>query len=506
MPKFKLYVQNQPMLLPPDIRDFLPKDHIVFLINEVVDNLNIDSVIKTYSEEGNPAYDPRMMIKVMFYGYTQGIRSSRKIEDALYENIAFRFLSANQNPDHGTINLFRKKHLVDLENVFSQIVVLCGRLDIADLMDISIDGTKIKANASKRNLFTQEQIDKVKSKVKEMLDDAQRIDDEEDKKFGSSRGYNQIPEDLKDPETRKKKIKEAQDKLEKLEEAEKEIKFKQEKAKGKEEKEQLNNKSSNTTDPDSSLMKMKDASYKMAYNIQLATSKQIIAAYDIAENASDTYNLPNMIKKSEENTNMKAETVKADSSYFTKEDVQFCKNNSIDAYIPDVMKIKEEKENSIPAYDKRNFKYDSEKDEFICPENYVLKSAGSKSGDTRKYKGTECSNCPCKSQCTKGKVRYLTYDSVLEKLKQEMRTKLNTEEGKKKYLERMSDIEPTIGDLKENRKFNHFLCRGKPMILIETGLASTAHNLVKISNWIKKERKNIKDLKLDALMKLQTAG
>ena len=505
MPKFKPYVQNQPMLFPPDIRDFLPKDHIAFLIHEVVDNLNIDSVIRTYAEEGNPAYNPHMMIKIMFYGYVQGIRSSRKIESSLYENIAFRFLSANQNPDHGTINLFRKKHLVDLENLFAQIVVLCGRLDLADLTDISIDGTKIKANASKKNLFAQEQIDKVRSKIKDMLEDAQKIDDEEDEKFGSSRGYNQIPEDLKDPEKRKQKIKEAQDKMEKLSKAEEEIKSKQEKAKGKEEKDLANNKSSNTTDPDSSLMKMKDASYKMAYNIQLSTSNQIIAAYDISESASDSRNLKDMIEKTENITNQKIDKVKADSAYFIKEEIQFCKDNGIDAYVPDTLKDKEEKEKIIPAYDKRNFKYDSEKDEFICPNKSSLKLVKTKSSGLKEYRGTECSNCPFKSLCTKGKNRYIEHDSELHSLKQEMRAKLNTEEGKKKYLERMSDIEPTIGDLKENRKSDHFLCRGKPMILIETGLSSAAHNLVKISNWIKKERKNINDLKLDALMRLQTA-
>ena len=501
MPNFKSYLQNQPMHLPPDIREFLPKNHIVFLINEVVNNLNIDSIIQTYSEEGKPPYNPYMMIKVMFYAYTQGIRSSRKIENALYENIAFRFLSANQNPDHGTINLFRKKHLVNLEDLFSQIVVLCGRLDLADLSDSSIDGTKIKASASKNNLFDQEKIDKIRNKMKDILKDAQRIDEEEDKKFGSSKGYNQIPEELADPETRKKKIKETQDKLKKLEEAEKNIKLKQDKAK---DKEQLNNKSSNTSDPDSSLMKMKDQSYKMAYNIQFASSNQIITAYDIAANASDTYNLPNMINKVEENTDQKVKIAKADSSYFTKEDIQFCNNNSIDAYIPDVMKDKEEKEESIPEYDRRNFKYDSEKDEFICPKNRSLKLISTQSDGIKRYKGIECFNCSCRSQCSKGKSRHLKYDSILEKLRQEMRDKLNTDEGKKKYLERMSDIEPAIGDMKENKGFNNFLCRGKPTVLIEAGLISVAHNLSKVSNWMKKERKGIKDLKLNTLMRLQT--
>ena len=141
MPKFKEYSQNQTMLLPPNISDWLPKDHQCFVINEIIDKLNISCVKDTYCDNGASAYDPRMLVKIIFYSYTKGIRSSRKIEDLTYENIVYRYLSANQFPDHGTINLFRKNHLKDLENLFAQIVILCDGLGIVNPTDISIDGS-----------------------------------------------------------------------------------------------------------------------------------------------------------------------------------------------------------------------------------------------------------------------------------------------------------------------------------------------------------------------------
>lgn len=206
MPKFREYNQNQSMLLPLRVSDCLPIDHICYVINDVVNNLDLQVIESTYSDNGSPAYDPRLMIKVMFYAYTQGIRSSRKIETQLYENNAFRFLSANQQPDHGTINLFRQLHLVALEELFAQIVIMSDGLGMINLTDISLDGSKIKANASKKNLYTQEKINKLRKKIRQILNEAEKIDEEEDKQFGDSRGYNAMPEKIINPETRQKEI------------------------------------------------------------------------------------------------------------------------------------------------------------------------------------------------------------------------------------------------------------------------------------------------------------
>ena len=505
MPKFKEYSQSQTMLLPPNITDWIPKDHQCFVINEIIDKLNISCVENTYSDNGASAYDPRMLIKVIFYSYAKGIRSSRKIEDLAHENIVFRYLSANQFPDHGTINLFRKDHLKDLENLFAQVVVLCDGLGIIDPTDVSFDGSIFKASASKKSTYDKETINKLKKKIGEILQEAEQIDEEEDKKYGNKRGYSEMPEKLKDPETRTREIERLQEKMRKLEEADQAIKEKQAKAKTKTEKELNRNKTYNTTDPEAKLMKMKKGkTYQPAYNGQIATSNQIILAYDVTDDGVDTKLLIPMINKTENNTKKKVEKAKADASYFSKDNIEEITKKEIDAYIPDKAKAIEERQernNEIPEYDRRNFKYDEKKDEFICPKNKIL-SFKEMNGEIKKYLCSDCKNCPVKSQCTKSKNRSININPRFEKYKKEMREKLNSEEGKNKYLERMSDVEPVFGNIIYNQKAGHFLCRGKPMVKREFGLSCLAHNLVKISNWINKNNNNERNTKLETLMKL----
>ena len=491
MPKFKEYSQSQTMLLPPNIMDWIPEDHQCFVINEIVDKLNISCVEDTYSNQGASAYDPRMFVKIIFYSYVKGIRSSRKIEDLTHENIVFRYLSANQFPDHGTINLFRKDHLKDLENLFAQIVMLCDGLGIVNLADISIDGSIFKASASKKSTYDQEAITKLKKKIGEILREAEEIDKEEDKKYGERRGYSEMPEKLKDPETRTKEIERLQKKMRKLEEADQAIKEKQARAKTKTEKELTRNKTHNTTDPDAKLMKMKKGkTYQPAFNGQIATSNQIVLAYDVTDDGVDTKLLHPMIEKTENNTEQKVKTVKADASYFSKSNIEKIEEKEIDAYIPDQDKAREERQernNEVPKYDRRNFKYDEEKDEFICPQGERLRLAFTEK-ERKKYICSDCSNCTFKSECTKGKNRSIYFDRQLEKYKTEMREKLNSKDGKNKYLERMSDVEPVFGNIIHNQGAGYFLCRGKPMVKIEFGLSCLAHNLVKISNWIKNNK------------------
>ena len=176
MPKFKIYSQNQSYLLPPSLGDCLPKDHICFAISNIVDDLDLSPVERTYSSAGAPAYPPPALIKVLFLAYVQGLRSSRKIENELHSDIAFRFLSGNITPDHGTINLFRKNHLQNLKEIFAEIVAVADSLGMVDLTDISLDGTKIKANASKRHTVDLKQIDGYEKYFERVMREAEAID------------------------------------------------------------------------------------------------------------------------------------------------------------------------------------------------------------------------------------------------------------------------------------------------------------------------------------------
>ena len=176
------------MLLPQDIRDCIPTDHIGFVINDVVDTLNMQAIEDTYANDtgGASAYSPWLLIKVMFYAYATGMRSSRLIEKQCRENLVFRYLSAGACPDHGTINLFRKKHLTALEDIFAQLVIICGQLNMANFSNISIDGSIFQASASKKNTFNREEITKWKNRIGKTLQEAEDVDTEEDRIYGKN--------------------------------------------------------------------------------------------------------------------------------------------------------------------------------------------------------------------------------------------------------------------------------------------------------------------------------
>ena len=504
MPKFKPYNQHQAQLLPPSLAECLPRDHFAFLVNEAVDGLDLKELENSYGTGGAPAYDPRMMVKVLFYGYSQGVASSRRIEMSLYENNAFRYLAGNRQPDHGTISLFRKSRLEGLKGLFAQLVLLCGRLDLADLTDISIDGTKIRADASKKNFYTQERIDELKKRIGQDLADAIVEDEAEDEELGEKRSADQLPPHLADKAGRKKAIEEARKQLDRLREAEQAIRDKQEKCSNQEERGPKKNQSANLTDPDANLMRMKDGSYQLAYNVQLATSDQVIADYEVTNEPADGGQFTALIEGTQGVSGREVKSAKADAAYFSKETLEYCQKKTIDAYIPDQMKAKEEKEErdgTVPRYDRRNFRYDQDNDCFICPEGKVLTFQNIDGDRGRKYAGIACRDCPAKAKCTKGKRRYLYFDPELERLRKEMRNKLNTSAGKDKYLERLSEAEAPFGNLKRNLGFTGYRVRGKPMVLVETGLYAIAHNLVKIFNHLKKEKEKGNDIRLNALMR-----
>ena len=500
MPNFREYNQAQPMLLPPDIRDIIPHDHLCYVINDLVEKLDISSVIATYAntDGGRAAYDPRLLIKTMFYAYSLGTRSSRMIEKRCREDLVFRYLTAGVLPDHGTINLFRKQHLAGLEQLFAQIIVLCGKMNMADFSDISVDGSIFKASASKDNTFNREEIAKWKKRMGKILREADKIDKQENKKYGTGRGYDQLPERLADPKTRQAEIDRLLEKMNKLELADGIIAAKQAKVKNETALVRNGNQHNNhnIVDNDASLMKLKNTkAVRPSYNGQLATANQLITAYEITTEAIDEPSLLSMIEKSANNTGVEIKTVKADCGYWSKENLEKLEQTEIDAYIPDRRKAYEERgerNGTLDKYHRNYFKYDETNNEFICPQGKRLRlkiTNRDKTGKvvSQRYFCSDCRLCPVKTDCTKAGNKQLCIDWQLEKYKTIMRTKLNSKTGKQKYLERMSEVEPVFGNIKHNQKMENFLCRGKTMVKREFGLTCIAHNFVKITNWLKNE-------------------
>ena len=255
------YNQDQIQLFPPSVQSLIEAEDLCMVVNDVVKTLDLSCLYDKLSSEGNPAYHPAMMLKIYFYAYARGIFSSRRIARALKENIAFIFLAAWQKPNFRTISDFRKNNLKELGLLFAQIVGLCRRLGMVKLGHIAIDSTKIKANASEANTYDGERIEK---KIQRWLDHAEAIDRQEDALYGPEKTGDELPEDIRDPQKRIKKLKELKKKLD---------------AGGSEK--------INKTDPDAVFMKTTNG-IKTSYNAQAAVDAehQVVVAADEVKGTS----------------------------------------------------------------------------------------------------------------------------------------------------------------------------------------------------------------------------
>src|SRR3989337_3648053 len=217
---FRPYEPDQDFLMPASMREWLPGDHLAYFISDMVDQIDLSAIMKRYAREerGYPPYHPAMMVKVLLYAYCIGVPSSRKIEKRLCEDIAFRVLAANNTPDFRTISDFRKDHLKSLAALFVQVLKLCQKAGLVKLGHVSIDGTKIKANASKHKAMSYKRMKedeaRLEAEVKGLLRRAEAVDEEEDRAYGRGKRGDELPKELAFRESRMKKIREARAALE----------------------------------------------------------------------------------------------------------------------------------------------------------------------------------------------------------------------------------------------------------------------------------------------------
>lgn len=218
--RFKEYAPDQLLLLPPDLREWLPEGHLVWFIRDVVAEVDLRAIRATYdrSRGGQPAYDPQMMTGLLLYAYCVGMPSSRKIERATYEQVPFRVLSADQHPDHDTIAAFRQRHLQQLAALFVQVLGLCRRAGLVKLGHVALDGTKIKANASRNKAMSygrmRDELERLELEVSDLLAEAEMTDRQEDKRYGKGQRGEELPEELRRRRSRIAKIREAKAALE----------------------------------------------------------------------------------------------------------------------------------------------------------------------------------------------------------------------------------------------------------------------------------------------------
>jgi transposase len=462
---------NQGELFPQlhFINNYVSDDSKIRIISEIVDNMSLDDLINQYSKNGAPAYNPLSMLKIIITGYSLGIQSSRKLASLLEYDLRFMYLAKGLRPNFRTIAMFRKKNGKAIDRAFHETVRISIELGIVAMNHISIDGTKIEANVSRKEIFSMKNIDmmmeRIEKRTSEFLKEANKTDEEEDKLYGDLRG-DEIPENLRNPEERRKRLEKAKEKIEKA----------------KEEMERTGRQTLCATDPESRIMKTKSGK-RAAYNAQAAVDKkhQVIVAADVSQAENDSGELVPMIEQTISNTGMMPKTVTADSGYHSQENLQYAKDKGLNAYIP-------EKRNKI------EFKYDEEKDEYICPAGKVLKYRCNNRNKHNKlyrvYRCKECAGCVLARACQglgrkkNKKPRNHRDLSILadtdKTLREEMQKKILSAEGKLVYALRKIIVEPVFGDIKFNMNLVKFLLRGLEGARIEFLLGCIAHNMKKI--------------------------
>ena len=317
------YEPDQQLLLPAALQEWLPDDHLAYFISDVVDQLDMSEVTARYERErrGGPPYHPRMMVKVLLYGYCVGVASSRRIAQRLHEDIAFRVLAANNTPDFRTISDFRKDNVDALSGLFVQVLALCQQAGLVKLGHVALDGTKVKANASKHKAMSyqrmKEKAAQLAAEVAELLRQAQAADDEEDRRYGKDKRGDELPEELAFRERRLEKIREAMAALE----AEAQAAAEQAEAEGGKHPGVPDDKAQrNFTDTESRIIPAPGGKdFLQAYNCQAVvdSAHQVIVAARATNQTSDKQQAAAMMEETIDNVGAVPREVSADAGYYS---------------------------------------------------------------------------------------------------------------------------------------------------------------------------------------------
>jgi len=442
---YRAWAPDQLFLLPPSMRHWLPEDHLVYFVMDVVAGLDlsvIERVVQDKDPRGERPWNPRMMVALLFYGYCLGIRSSRRLEKATYEDVAFRVLTADTQPDHSSIAAFRKTHLAALANLFLDILRLCQKAGLAKLGRVALDGTKMKANASKHKAMShahmKEREEALRAEIKQMLAEAGVADADEDVLHGRDQRGDELPAELRRRQDRLRKIEEARAALEAEALAARAAEL-AEKERAKElppdeppapmlPSHQVGHHADgspegkaqrNFTDPESRIMKSgKD--YVQGYNAQIVVdeAEQIIVSTGVTNQAPDAQHLPAMVAAVEENLGARPVQTLGDAGYYSAENSAYCDQIGTDALLS------------------------------VAREKHVLDKGPS----------------PWPEDDPRSK----------------MHARLRSIPGSAAYRRRKCIVEPVFGQIKEARGIRSFLLRGLNQVRGEWNLICLTHNLLKL--------------------------
>jgi transposase len=432
---YRPYLPEQELLLPPSLRDWLPEGHLAYFVSDLIDAMDLREIEAYYEREdrGYPPYHPRMMVKVLVYGYCVGVFSSRRLQKRLQEDIGFKVLAAGNEPDFRTLSDFRKLHLKVLQGLFEQVLRMALELGTLKLGRVAIDGSKVKANASKHKAMSyqrmREEQQRLRAEVRRLLAEAERVDAEEDARYGRNSSGDELPAELQRREERLRRIGAAKRALEERvrQEAEAEAVEPAGSDESKEEPEKKavpkNKDQYNFTDAESRIMKGADG-FVQAYNVQIAVEPvfQLIVGQSLTQASNDKKQLLPMIEVVEQQSGQKPRLVLADSGYTSEASITGAEVAGVDAYLA----VARDKHNQRPG---------------PCPHGPLPRGANAKD---------------------------------------RMRRKLQTKTGQAIYAARKAIVEPVFGQIKHARGFRQFLLRGEEKVRAEWALVCTGHNVLKL--------------------------
>jgi transposase len=500
---FKAYQQHQGMLLPPSLDELIAQGHPVRVVNEVLDKIDIDPLLKKYKGGGSSSFHPRMLLKVLVYSYINNTYSSRKIETALKENIHYMWLSGMSTPDHNTINRFRSDRLKEvLRQVFTQVVLLLAEQGVLNIKQLYTDGTKIEAAANRYTFVWGKAIKTSKERIKKQLDElwqyAQKVAAAELPDIDPT-GFDKI--DAEKVEQTIEQINEAlKDKAvssrikQKLNYAKKNWPANLKKYES--QQKILNGRNSySKTDTDASFMRMKEdhmlnGQLKPAYNFQISTNNQYIVNYSLHHSTADTTTLQEHTELYKKQYNQLPGIITADAGYGSEENYQYLCDNGIENYVKYNYFDKDQGSKADKKYPFKSHTlyYNEAMDCYICPMGQQMQNIGThqtktKTGfiqTTTRYQAANCNGCPLRGVCHKAKGnRIIEVNHTLNKYKQQVKQNLNSEQGIYHRKKRPCDVEAVFANIKNNHHFKRFMLRTKPKVEIEAGLLALAHNLRK---------------------------
>ena len=420
---YRPYVPEQDLLLPPSLRDWLPENHLAYFVSDLIDQLDLSAITKVYEDEerGYPPYHPVMLTKVLVYAYCVGVFSSRKIQRRLVEDVAFRLLAAGNEPDFRTIADFRKTHLTALKGFFEQVLRLARELGAPRVGRVALDGSKIKANASKHKAMSygrmREKQRQLRDEVHQLLAQGEAADAADDAEYGPDRHGDELPAELQRRASRLKRIGEAKRALEARAKEEAGAAGTPAESAKPDSKTQYN-----FTDPESRIMKSPDG-FVQAYNVQVAVDElQLIVGHAVTQETNDKKQLMPMITTIERQSGHTPSQLLADAGYCSAVNLAAIGDTTIDAYIS----TRKQKHGERPG---------------PCPRGPLPQTA-----------------------------------TIVDR----MSRKLHAKAGAAVYAARKGIVEPVIGQIKQARGFRQFLLRGFEKVQAEWSLVCTTHNILKL--------------------------